>query len=87
MTNRLKLAVEQAAARLTDACQEQFAEVFDLVAKAPPELAQTLLTAVLNEFKWNLSFATSQDKLKALADEARREYEAGETDDLDPDKL
>lgn len=40
-----------------------------------------------DEARWAASFARSQDMLAAMADEALADYEAGLTDELDPDTL
>jgi hypothetical protein len=41
----------------------------------------------IGEYKWQRSFARSGDLLDRMAEEARREIEAGEFDDLEPDEL
>jgi hypothetical protein len=63
-----------------------------LRAKMLPEadqraLAEWLTAEISDEHKWQHSFATSQDRLHELADEALEEYRAGRTQVLDPDKL
>jgi hypothetical protein len=85
MTNRLKLAVEQAATGLPEESQNILADA--IIAAAQDEQALILLLMSLNEAKWNITFARSQDKLERMADRALRAYEAGETEPLDPDKL
>ena len=85
MTDRLKKAVEQAAARLTNANQDLLAEA--LTRLAQDERAFPFLLVALDEALWNYTFAKSQDKLKKLADRARRAYDAGETEPLDLDKF
>ncbi len=37
--------------------------------------------------EWNTSFANSLETLQRLADKAQKDYEAGRTDELDPDNL
>ena len=39
----------------------------------------TLLDEIQSEQRWAQAFATSQDELAQLADEALREFESGET--------
>ncbi|MEO5720078.1 MAG: hypothetical protein ABIR71_01245 [Chthoniobacterales bacterium] len=46
-------------------------------------VASFLLAELKSEQQWSKSFASSQDQLGALADEALREFEAGETQPLD----
>lgn len=40
-----------------------------------------------SEERWSTAFAASQNELAALADEALREFAAGETKPLDLDRL
>jgi hypothetical protein len=57
------------------------------VAKLPLDEQDALATLILDEIKseqrWNVSLAKSQHALKALADEAVAEFEAGKTKPLD----
>ena len=46
-----------------------------------------ILAELESERRWDDLFARSQDILSSLAEEARREYRAGLTQPLDPDKL
>jgi len=41
----------------------------------------------LDEQRWQKRFAETLPELRKLADEAHREYLAGETEELDPDTL
>jgi hypothetical protein len=50
-------------------------------------LPSWLTAEVSDEQKWQRSFAASRDRLGELADEALAEYGAGQTQELDPDKL
>ena len=68
MSNRLKLAFEQAA-KLSEAEQDAFAEF--------------LLAELEDEKRWRESFQRSQDVLKRLARDAREEHAAGKTRPLD----
>jgi hypothetical protein len=60
-------------------------------AKLPEEeqeaFAALMLAELESEGRWDELFARSQDVLSKLAEEARREYRAGLTEPLDPDKL
>ena len=64
-------------------------EVIARLAKLPEEeqdaFAAILLEEIESERRWQKSFASSQDVLEALADEALAEYEAGRTTPLDFD--
>ena len=40
-----------------------------------------------SEERWSTAFASSQDELAALAEEALREFETGETKPLNVDRL
>ena len=57
------------------------------VAKLPESEQDILATLLLDEIKseqsWSASFATSQDILKSLADEALVEFKSGKTKPLD----
>lgn len=50
-------------------------------------VASMILQILEDEAKWDASFASSQEELGQMADEALAEYEAGLTDPLDPDNL
>jgi hypothetical protein len=61
------------AAKLPEAEQEAFAAF--------------LLAELESERRWDDLFSRSQDMLAGMAEEARREYRAGRTEPLDPEKL
>jgi hypothetical protein len=88
MTERLKQAVEQAAAVLPAEEQDALADL--LLRLTEEETALAELVAMLDaedEAKWDAAFAASGDKLDRLADKAMADYRAGRTTLLDPDKL
>jgi hypothetical protein len=85
MTERLKQAVEQAAAVLPPQGQDQLADVLSLLTQE--DHALDLFLAALDEFKWDVALANSQDKLERLANRALQAYEAGEVEPLDLNKL
>jgi hypothetical protein len=62
-------------------------QVIATVSALPPEEQEYYATIFLDELKdeqkWDDAFATSQDQLAGLADEALREFEAGKTTPLD----
>jgi hypothetical protein len=72
MTEALKKAFE-AASRLPDRDQD--------------ELASAILEELDADERWGAAFAQSQQALEHLAEEARREHRAGQTEALDPDAL
>ena len=63
------------------------AKLESLPAEEQDRVARWLLDELLDEELWANQFATSQDALSKLAAEARAERAAGETTELDPDKL
>ena len=72
---------------MTSALEKAFAEA----AKLPPDeqdvLAQWILAELALDRRWDEAFASSQDALAQLADEALAEHRAGRTEPLDPDNL
>ena len=72
MTKALKKAFE-AASRLPDPDQD--------------ELAAAIFEELEADERWAAAFASSQDALARLADEALEEHRAGRTEPLDPDAL
>lgn len=68
MTKRMAQVIARVSA-LPEKEQEYYATVF------PEELE--------DETKWHAAFASSQDQLGKLADEAQQEFEEGKTSPLD----
>ena len=64
---------------MTELLEKAFAEAANLPAEEQDQLAKILLEDLAAEEKWDQAFATSQDDLAALADEALAEFEQGET--------
>jgi hypothetical protein len=66
-------------------------EAFTKAAALPPEeqdvLASRLLAELSKEGEFDRAIAASGDKLARLAREAPAEYRAGDTEELDPDRL
>lgn len=50
-------------------------------------IARWLLAEMESDRRWGSSFDSSADTLQDMASEAREEYRAGETRELDPDEL
>lgn len=65
-------------------------EVFGAAAKLPAAEQDALAAAIKAELeadeKWEQLFASSQDALARLADEALAEYRSGRTQPFDPDE-
>jgi hypothetical protein len=50
-------------------------------------IAQLVLEEIESERRWDDLFARSPEKLKKLADQAWAQHEAGDSEELDPEKL
>lgn len=50
-------------------------------------IAQIVIDEIESERHWDELFAKSPDKLRKLADRAWAEHEAGDSQELDPDRL
>lgn len=72
MTRLLEKAFEKAS-KLSEADQNDFAEF--------------ILNELESERRWEQAFKDSQDELERLADEALEEHEAGNSQELDPNRL
>lgn len=72
---------------MTTLLQQAFAEA----AKLPPAeqdlLASRLLAELAAEDEFDRKVASTSDKLASLAAEALAEYRAGQTQELDPERL
>ncbi len=71
---------------MTQLLERAFAEASKLPEPEQDSFASLLLAELDSEHRWSQAFASTQDKLAALADEALREFEAGETQPLDLDR-
>jgi len=64
-----------------------FTEAMEKVAELPPDeqdaIAAILLDELASERRWHELFSGSQDLLEELAEEARQEDAAGDTEPLD----
>lgn len=72
---------------MTTMLETAFAEAAKLSPQEQDEFAAWLLEELQSERRWNKLFAQSSDMLSDLADEALREYRAGQTRPLDPEQL
>jgi hypothetical protein len=64
---------------MTQLLERAFAAASKLPATEQDAIASLLLAELESERRWSETFAASQDQLAALADEALREFEAGDT--------
>jgi len=65
------------------ATEAALAEVVKLPVEEQEVLASLLLDEIKSEQRWAASFASTQDLIKLLADEARAEFHAGKVKPLD----
>ena len=68
---------------MTQLLERAFTEASKLPEPEQDAMASLLLAELQSEQRWTHSFASSQDKLAQLADEALREFAAGETLPMD----
>ena len=68
---------------MTELLEKAFAEAAKLPQEEQDMLAKMLLDDLAAEEKWDETFAKSQDKLAALADEALAEHKSGRTKKLE----
>ena len=68
---------------MTQLLERAFATAAKLPDRDQDAVASLVLAEMESEERWAGAFATSQDQLAALADEALRELERGETPPLD----
>ena len=72
---------------MTGLLKEAFERASELPAEDQEAFARVVLAELASEAKWADLFARSQDVLAKLADDALKEFDAGETQPLDPDTL
>ena len=68
---------------MTQLLERAFTEAAKLPEPEQDAMASLLLAELESEQRWSRSFAASQNELAQLADEALREFSAGETLPLD----
>jgi hypothetical protein len=71
---------------MTQLLEHAFSEASKLPDKEQDAFASLLLAELESERRWTQSFASSQNQLAKLADEALREMNAGETLPMDLDR-
>ncbi|MGL5078269.1 MAG: hypothetical protein ACRDBG_20920 [Waterburya sp.] len=72
---------------MTELLEQAIAKIKDLPDNEQDTIAAIILEELEDEKKWEQAFANSQDLLASLAAEAMQEYQGGETQELDPEKL
>jgi hypothetical protein len=68
---------------VTQLLERAFAAASKLPDTEQDAVASLLLAELESDRRWSESFAVSQDQLARLADEALREFDAGETKVMD----
>jgi hypothetical protein len=68
---------------MTELLERAFSEASKLPDEQQDAMAALLLAELESERRWSEKFAASQEGLSELADEALREFHAGETLPLD----
>ncbi len=68
---------------MTQLLERAFTEASKLPDAEQDSFASLLLAELESEQRWSQAFASTQNQLATLADEALREFEAGETLPLD----
>ena len=68
---------------MTQLMERAFTEAAKLPDPEQDAFASLLLAELDSERRWSQAFASTQDQLATLADEALREFEAGETLPMD----
>ncbi|PSF37829.1 hypothetical protein C7H19_07545 [Aphanothece hegewaldii CCALA 016] len=64
--------------------EQAICQLKNLPTNQQDEIALIILEEIEDELKWERSFNNSQDVLAKLATEALQEYQAGKTQELDP---
>ena len=72
---------------MTRLLEKAFQEAFKLSEEEQDALANLIFEELASERRWEAQFRDSQDVLTRLAAEALAEYEAGQTEPLDPNGL
>jgi len=67
--------------------EKAFHEASKLPEEEQDALANWIFEEIASERRWEIQFGGSQEALARLAREALAEYEAGQTEPLDPDRL
>lgn len=71
---------------MTPLLEHAFSETSKLPVAEQDSFASLLLAELESEKRWSMAFASTQDQLETLANEALAEYRAGETLPLEIDR-
>lgn len=71
---------------MTQLLEAVIKKVSEMPASQQDEFASFMLVELESEDRWDSLFASSQDVLSKMADEALAEFRAGETEPLDLDR-
>lgn len=72
---------------MTSLLRKAFDKANRLSEEEQNAVAAWLLAEIESEQKWREAFASSEDLLASLAEEALAEHRSGLTEDLDPDRI
>jgi hypothetical protein len=72
---------------MVELMEKAISQLTQLPPAEQERVAQWILDELEDEKRWDLLFARSQDALAQLADKVLADYEAGLTEELDPDDL
>jgi hypothetical protein len=72
---------------MTELLEKAFTEAAKLPDLEQDVFATWILEELASEQRWEKAFADSEDVLAQLADETSAEYRAGQTEELDPNRL
>lgn len=72
---------------MTDRLASVFERISTLSESSQNEFADWIESELVSDQRGSELYARSQDKLAGMAMEAKAEYKAGETENLDPDSL
>ena len=72
---------------MTRLLEKAFEKASELSEAEQDDFAAFILDDLNSEHRWERAFEDSQDELGQLADEALDEHEAGDSQELDPNRL
>ncbi|PZU96140.1 MAG: hypothetical protein DCE90_10355 [Pseudanabaena sp.] len=72
---------------MTDLLERTITKLRELSVEQQDAIAMMILEELEDDSKWERSFASSQNLLAKLAEDAMLEYRAGKTEELFPESL
>jgi hypothetical protein len=72
---------------MSELLEKAFSKIKKLSQTEQDALASLIFNELEAEEKWSQSFAKSPELLAEMAQKALKEYDAGVTEELDPDRL